>query len=360
MVYFDQMTEFKPFFANNLITWYQEHKRDLPWRHSMDPYRIWLSEIILQQTRVSQGMPYYLKFLEAFPTVEKLAEAPETKVLKLWQGLGYYSRARNLHATAKTIANDRKGVFPDNYTDLVKLKGIGDYTASAIASICFNEAAAVVDGNVFRVLSRVFGISTPINTSSGQKKFKKLAKQLIDLAQPGTYNQALMEFGSLYCVPKNPDCENCIYRYKCSAFQNDKVGELPRKLKAKPSVKRYFNYVVLLSDNRKTFLEQRQEKGIWHKLYEFPLIESSNKIDLEMLKSTTQFKEITKDIEIKSVVLYNEKSVLHKLSHQNLYARFWIVEILESGKNFLSIPEIEEYAVPVLIDNFVSEFFEKY
>jgi len=360
MVYFRQMTESAHFFATNLIPWYAENKRNLPWRNNSDPYRVWLSEIILQQTRVQQGLPYYLKFLEAFPTVEELANAPEAKVLKLWQGLGYYSRARNLHATAKTITNEMGSVFPDNYSDLLKLKGVGDYTASAIASICYNEPAAVVDGNVFRVLSRVFGISTPINTTSGQKEFKKLALQLIDKGQPGTHNQALMEFGARQCVPKNPDCGSCIFQNRCLAFLNNSVAKLPVKLKSKPSVKRYFNYLVFISHNEKTLLEQRLGKGIWHKLYEFPLIETSKKIDLQTLKSMVEFQKFTNDLKVTSITLYNEKPVLHKLSHQDLYAQFWIVEVSEARKNFVFLSEIGDYAVPVLIDNFVSEFFESY
>lgn len=360
MVYFRRMIESVHFFATDLIPWYVENKRDLPWRNNSDPYRVWLSEIILQQTRIQQGLPYYLGFLKAFPTVEELANAPEAKVLKLWQGLGYYSRARNLHATAKTITKEMGAVFPDNYSDLLKLKGVGDYTASAIASICFNEAVAVVDGNVFRVLSRVFGISTPINTTAGQKEFKMLAQKLIDTEQPGIHNQALMEFGALHCVPKNPDCGGCIFKNRCFAFLNDSVEKLPVKLKPKPSVKRYFNYLVFISHNEKTLLEQRLGKGIWHKLYEFPLIETSRKIDLQTLKSMVEFQKLTHDLKVISITLYNEKPVLHKLSHQDLYTRFWIVEVSEVRENFVFLSEIGDYAVPVLIDNFVSEFFGSY
>ena len=247
---------------------------------------------MLQQTRVAQGLPYYLKFINTYPTVQDLANSPEDEVLKLWQGLGYYSRARNLHTTAKMVTEEMDGVFPDNYKDLLKLKGVGEYTASAIASICFNEPQAVVDGNVYRVLSRVFGISTPINKGNGPKEFKNLAQQLIDKKQPGTFNQAIMEFGARHCVPRNPDCNCCIFNDSCVAFQKNEVEELPVKIKAKPVKKRYFNYLVVLSENENTILKQRIGKGIWHKLYEFPLVETSEEVDIEDLKNLPQFQDL--------------------------------------------------------------------
>ena len=234
------MKETLDFFAKNLIDWYLDNKRDLPWRSTKDPYFIWLSEIILQQTRVAQGTPYYLAFTSAFGDVKSLADAPQAKVLKLWQGLGYYSRARNLHIAAKYVANELDGIFPATYKGLLELKGVGDYTASAVGSICFDLPNAVVDGNVYRVLSRIFGISTPINTTQGVKDFKALAQQLLDTSQPGTYNQALMEFGARFCVPQNPNCEQCIFQYKCDAYKNKQVANLPVKLKKLKIKKRYF------------------------------------------------------------------------------------------------------------------------
>ncbi|PHR11463.1 MAG: A/G-specific adenine glycosylase [Aequorivita sp.] len=354
------MPKIKLDFSNKLITWYLHNKRDLPWRNTANPYHIWLSEIMLQQTRVLQGLPYYLKFIEAYPKVEDLATATEEEVLKNWQGLGYYSRARNLHATAKWISEEFNGVFPNNYQDLLKLKGVGDYTASAIASISFNQPEAVVDGNVYRVLSRVFGISTPINIGPGQKEFKKLAQQLIDTTQPGIYNQAIMEFGARYCVPQNPDCPNCIFNDSCIAFQQNKVAELPVKIKGKPVKKRYFNYLVILSENERTVLQQRLGKGIWHKLYEFPLIETSEEITLSGLKKLPQFQDFSKKLNIENISPFNEKPVVHKLSHQHLYTRFWIIETFGKTKSSIPISEISNYAVPVLIANFVSEFFENY
>ena len=354
------MPKIAPYFSKKLIVWYLQNKRDLPWRNTNNPYHIWLSEIMLQQTRVLQGLPYYLKFIEAYPKVEDLASAPEDEVLKLWQGLGYYSRARNLHATAKRVANEMEGIFPNNYKDLLKLKGVGDYTASAIASISFNQPEAVVDGNVYRVLSRFFGISTPINSTAGQKEFKQLAQELIDKEQPGTFNQAIMEFGARYCVPQNPDCENCIFNDSCVAFQQKKVAQLPVKIKSKPVKQRFFNYLVILSENERTVLQQRNGKGIWHKLYEFPLIETSKEIEVSELQKLPQFQDFSDKINIRNISLYNEEAVVHKLSHQHLNTRFWIIETLDETESSVAISEIESYAVPVLIANFVSEFFENY
>ncbi|MGO3183964.1 MAG: A/G-specific adenine glycosylase [Aequorivita sp.] len=347
-------------FSKKLISWYLQNKRELPWRNTVNPYHIWLSEIMLQQTRVKQGLPYYLKFVEAYPTVEDLANATEDEVLKMWQGLGYYSRARNLHATAKMVSEEMSGIFPDNYKDLLKLKGVGDYTASAIASISFNQPEAVVDGNVYRVLSRYFGIATPINITAGQKEFKQLAQELIDKKQPGMYNQAIMEFGARYCVPQNPDCANCIFKDSCLAFQQNKVTELPVKIKAKPVKKRYFNYLVFFSEDEHTVLQQRTGKGIWHKLYEFPLIETSEDVNLSTLRKQPQFQSYSEKLKIINISLFNEKPVIHKLSHQHLNTRFWIVETSKESEISVPISEITSYAVPVLIENFVSEFFGNY
>ena len=222
-------------FYNYLIKWYLENKRDLPWRKTTNPYHIWLSEIMLQQTRVAQGMPYFLSFVEAFPTVFDLAKAEEEQVLKLWQGLGYYSRARNLHKTAQYIATELNGVFPDNYKDLLQLKGVGDYTAAAIASFSYNEAVPVVDGNVFRVLSRYFDLDTDIAQAFAKKEFAALAFELMPKDTPATFNQAIMEFGALQCVPKNPDCAVCVFNESCAALQKKKVELLPVKSKKSKS-----------------------------------------------------------------------------------------------------------------------------
>ena len=244
-------------FSNLLIQWYLHNKRDLPWRKTIDPYRIWLSEIILQQTRVDQGMAYYFKFIYNFPSVFDLAKASEEDVLKLWQGLGYYSRARNLHFSAKYIVNELKGTFPANYYNLIKLKGVGDYTASAIASICYNESTAVVDGNVYRVLARYFGINTPINTSKGIKKFKQLAQELIDSKNPGTYNQAAMELGATVCKPQKPLCNECVFNNSCVALSKNLISNLPVKVNKLKIKQRYFNYLVITTGNNKTRIEKR-------------------------------------------------------------------------------------------------------
>ncbi len=340
--------------SKSLIQWYLINKRDLPWRETTDPYRIWLSEIMLQQTQVAQGLPYYLKFLDAFPTVNDLANADEEQVLKLWQGLGYYSRARNLHATAKYVSNELKGVFPDNYSDLKKLKGVGDYTASAIASICYKEPKAVLDGNVFRVLARLYGIDIPINSSEGQKLFSKLSQELLDEKNPDTNNQAIMEFGARHCKPKQPLCKTCVFNTKCVALKEAKVAELPVKLKKVNVKKRYFNYVVPISNTNMSVLNKRPVKGIWANLYEFPLIETSDVIEhqpfLEELSNQDLFKEHF------DVSLYNEVPIVHKLSHQHIHTRFWIATTNEVLQDEIPMSELENYPVPVLIANFIKEF----
>ena len=345
-------------FSKKLILWYLAHKRDLPWRTTAIPYYIWLSEIILQQTRVEQGLPYYQAFITEYPTVENLANASEEQVLKLWQGLGYYSRARNLHATAKYVSNELNGVFPTSYRELIKLKGVGDYTASAIASICFNEATAVVDGNVYRALARYFGIATPINSSLGIKEFKNLAQQLIDVDKPGNHNQALMEFGARQCKPQNPNCDVCIFNDSCVALQQKKISELPVKLKKTKVKNIYFNYIVLISENKNTFLQKRIGKGIWQNLYEFPLIETEKDIEIEELNSLRVFQDVSKKFEINSLILYNEVPILHKLSHRNIYTRFWIAETSKNNYKAISISQIETYPVPKLIGNFITTFFK--
>jgi len=286
-----------------------------------------------------------------------LANAPEEEVLKLWQGLGYYSRARNLHATAKYISEELNGVFPSNYKDLLKLKGVGDYTASAIASICFQEPAAVVDGNVYRVLARFFGITTPINSTAGIKVFKTLAQELLPPQDFGTYNQAIMEFGARQCKPQNPACDFCIFKNNCVSFQKNQVSLLPVKLKKNKEKKRYFNYLVLLSEEQKTLLQQRTGKGIWKQLYEFPLIETVNEIGIQELEVLEDFKIISKKHSFNAVMLYNDNSIVHKLSHQHLYTRFWIVETSKNIADGVFYEEINKYPVPVLIESFITEFF---
>lgn len=350
------MSKNLPWFSNHLIYWYLENKRNLPWRETNDPYHIWLSEIMLQQTRVEQGLPYYIKFTNAFPTVLDLANATEEKVLKLWQGLGYYSRARNLHTTAKHVVFNLGGKFPSTHKQLLELKGVGDYTASAIASICFNKPNAVVDGNVYRVLSRVFGIDTPINSTKGISEFKNLAQELINVTQPGTFNQALMEFGARHCTPKNPKCSDCIFNTKCVALKENRISELPIKLKKTKVKKEFFNYLVCLSENNKTLLQKRTSKGIWQNLYQFPLIESSKKWDRGTLIKSADFIEFSEKIDLISLTKWNEKVIIHKLSHKHLHTTFWILKIKEIPTDAISYSKIHSFPVPVLIENFISNF----
>ncbi|MGJ8548181.1 A/G-specific adenine glycosylase [Winogradskyella wichelsiae] len=342
-------------FKTKLINWYSVKKRELPWRETNEPYYIWLSEIILQQTQVKQGLPYYEEFVANYPTIFDLAKASETSVLKLWQGLGYYSRARNLHATAKHIVNELEGEFPNNYKDLLKLKGVGDYTASAIASIAFNEVAAVVDGNVYRVLSRYFGIETAINSTAGIKEFKLLATSLIDKKQPAIFNQAIMEFGALQCKPKNPDCETCPFKDSCVALQNNRISELPLKLKKTKVTTKYFNFLVCIDHNKHTLIEKRTHKGIWLNLYQFPLIESQKSLTSEEFHLLDVENTVLETIDFE-YSLYNEVDIVHKLSHQHLHTKFWIIEAKTLSKQAIPIKSLSEYPVPTLINDFINQF----
>jgi A/G-specific adenine glycosylase len=314
-----------------------------------------LSEIILQQSQVKQGLPYYDAFVEKYPTVFDLANVNEGEVLKLWQGLGYYSRARNLHATAKHIANTLNGKFPNTYKDLLELKGVGDYTASAIASICFNEVAAVVDGNVYRVLSRYFGIETPINSSKGAKEFKLLAQELIDKKQPAEFNQAIMEFGATQCKPQNPDCDICPFSISCIAFNKNKISDLPVKIKSAKARKKYFNFLIFISEDGKTVLHKREGKGIWQNLYQFPLFETGISVEKESVIRHIKDDDLLKGASFR-LSLYNKEPIVHKLSHQHLYTKFWIVNVNSLPVKGISINEIREYAVPILISNFIESF----
>lgn len=343
-------------FSNKIIAWYQLQKRDLPWRETKDPYRVWLSEIIMQQTRVAQGLSYYNKFIDNYPRLHDLANASEQEVLKLWQGLGYYSRARNLLFTAKVIINDLGGRFPLTYDELIKLKGIGEYTAAAISSFCNDEVRSVVDGNVYRVLARYFGIHTPINTTQAKKEFKALASELIDRSEPGLYNQAIMEFGALQCTSMRPNCKDCPLHNDCIALQKDQVGILPKKEKRQKITKRFFNYLVLETKENETFVKQRKGKGIWQNLYEFPLVETTNEIDFDDLVTNIDFVNLVKKQNF-NVQLITPEPIIHKLSHQHLNVRFWSVR-LDRLENNRSIPwkEVMKYPFPIVIYNFIERY----
>ncbi|MGB5264533.1 MAG: A/G-specific adenine glycosylase [Lutimonas sp.] len=341
--------------SNLLISWYLNNKRDLPWRESKDPYIIWLSEVILQQTRIAQGTDYFIQFTQQFPNVFALASASEDEVLKLWQGLGYYSRARNLHHTAKLIVNQFGGVFPKTYEDLKKLKGIGDYTASAISSICFNEVRAVVDGNVYRVLSRYFNIDTAINSSSGVKEFKAIAQNIISEKDPGLHNEALMELGALICTPRNPKCEVCPLSESCLAIKNNKVDSLPYKLRKIKTKTRYFNFIVFNIANQKTVLEQRKEKDIWQHLYQFPLIESGEELGHESILESQILDGLDQD-ESFQLKLFNQHNIVHILTHQKILAKFWVIQTKSDHKNAVEWNNVSNFAVPVIISNFLEKF----
>ena len=345
----------KDIFSKPLILWYLKNRRDLPWRKSRDPYRIWLSEIILQQTRIAQGTEYYEKFTVEFDTVFELAAASEEQVLKLWQGLGYYSRARNLHETARHLAEGLDGKFPENYKGLVQLKGVGDYTASAIASIAFDLPHATVDGNVYRVLSRFFGINTPIDASKGIREFKSLAQELLDPNQPGNHNQAVMELGALVCTPKRPKCETCPLQDNCYAHLAKQTDLFPVK-KGKTKVrKRFFNYLVLDSSEGLTRIKKRMGRDIWKHLYEFPLLESSESIaDPESIENhvVSEF-DLGKAYGLKK---FNSETVVHKLSHQELHMDFWLIRTDEKLAHTTPWEDLENHALPVPLQNFVDKY----
>ncbi|MGX1928397.1 A/G-specific adenine glycosylase [Flagellimonas sp. 2504JD4-2] len=338
-------------FSQHILKWYGQNKRELPWRATKDPYKIWLSEIMLQQTRVAQGMPYYHKFLDAFPTVYGLANASEEQVLKLWQGLGYYSRARNLHATAKMVVEQYNGKFPDSYKELRNLKGVGDYTASAIASICFDLPEPVVDGNVYRVLARYFGVGLPINSTEGIKYFKALAREVMNTKNIRDYNQGIMEFGAIQCSPKKPYCLHCPLNESCVALKENKVADLPIKINKTKIKNRYFNYLIYMDGDGKTLLEQRTGKGIWQNLYQFPLMESEKILDGKALKDA--LKGINGYPTSTTIKLHNQDPIVHKLSHQHLYTKFWVLNTEQPIENGIPWKNIESFPVPVLIADFI-------
>lgn len=337
-------------FSTKIIHWYNQNYRDLPWRNTTDAYKIWLSEIILQQTRVSQGLPYYINFITAFPTVNDLANADEQQILKLWQGLGYYSRARNLHFTAKFVMENHNGIFPNSYDELLKLKGIGTYTAAAIASFSSNEAVAVVDGNVFRVLSRVFNVNYDISQNASKKYFIELASRVLSTTQPNIHNQAIMEFGALQCVPKSPNCMECIFASSCEAFKLKIVPELPVKSKKVKVTKRFLNYILVIDASEKYEMNKRTENGIWKNLFEFPCIESESEIDETEILNQLQVK-----YSIKNFHYFDSFDVLHKLSHQHLNIKFYTIEINDCITTGYTFEEMKLLPVPIVLHNFIEK-----
>jgi len=341
-------------FSKTLIQWYLQNKRDLPWRNNTNPYIIWLSEIMLQQTRVAQGLPFFFRFTEAFPTVFELANASEEVVLKHWQGLGYYSRARNLHKTARYIAFELNGAFPKSYTELLKLKGVGEYTAAAIASFAYNESVPVVDGNVYRVLSRYFDVETDIASSSAKNKFAQLANALIPKDKADVFNQAIMEFGALQCVPKNPDCTRCVLNDSCLALQKKKVAQLPIKSKKNKVTNRYFNYLVFSDDNDNTIICKRTQKGIWQNLYEFPLLETQIEESEQNILELIQNQNFVEN-KIQEIDLFNLETIRHKLSHQQLHIKFWKIKVKGKMLDGMDCESASKFPFPIVIFNFIEK-----
>jgi A/G-specific adenine glycosylase len=345
-------------FNNQLVQWYQTNKRQLPWRSTSDAYIIWLSEIILQQTRVEQGLPYFNRFLENYPDVASFAAADEDDILKLWQGLGYYSRGRNMLKTARMVNELYDGKFPETYEQLIKLKGIGQYTAAAIASFSANEAKAVVDGNVYRVLARYFGIYEPINSSKGQKTFQLLADDLLDRQRPGQHNQAMMEFGAMLCKPKNPCCDICPVRLGCYAYANNAVADLPVKLNKLKIRERFFNY-FLITDGDTILMNKRDDKDIWANMYDLPLIETSSLLDMEELVLLPQVKEFFGgDIKMAAPPVVKK----HVLTHQRLYVRLITLQNvpvkLKEDWFFTPVDDMKKLAIPRIVFLFLEGIFD--
>jgi len=347
-------------FTEKILKWYQRNKRDLPWRMTRDPYKIWLSEIILQQTRIDQGLPYYQHHLEQFPTIFDLARSSEQEVLKLWQGLGYYSRARNLHMTAKEIVTRWAGNFPDSYEKVIKLPGIGEYTAAAIASISFGEPYPVVDGNVLRFFSRYFGIRDPINTSIARKTVSRKASELIDRSDPGTFNQGIMEFGALFCKPSNPECSRCIFRKTCYANCNGLADRLPVKAKQKTRRNRYFHYLLIrLKGGDTIYLKKREDQDIWKNLFDLPLIEATRHLTWNELITTNEWESLFYRNKIKKQRISGIYK--HVLTHQVLITRFYEVEITRPIIYQLlpvSMVLLKKYPLPRLIERYLHEAME--
>jgi len=327
-------------FAETLISWYEEHKRDLPWRGESDPYKIWVSEIILQQTRVQQGWDYYLRFIDNFPNIKTLSEADEERVLKVWQGLGYYSRARNMHAAAREIMAEHNGNFPDTYDKILSLKGIGKYTAAAIASIAFKLPYPAVDGNVIRIVSRIFGICEDVTQQTVVKRITEICEKVIDPKQPGVFNQAAMDFGAMQCVPRNPNCDECPFQSNCYAYNNNLVDILPIKKKKSELKHRYFHYTIYISDNQ-TIIEKRTKSDIWRNMYQFPLKETQSDHFPDKPAFTT----------------------METLSHQIIHAAFYVKSVKKIPKTsdnqfVILFNDIENYPIPKIMTEFLRYFNE--
>ncbi|MFZ4724018.1 MAG: A/G-specific adenine glycosylase [Paludibacter sp.] len=344
------------YISSTLISWYNFNKRELPWRDINDPYKIWISEIILQQTRVNQGLSYYQKFIERFPTVIILAEANEEEVLKYWQGLGYYSRARNLHKAAQQIITAYNGIFPNKHNEVIKLAGIGEYTAAAICSFAYNQPYSVVDGNVYRVLSRLLGIETPIDSVIGKKQFASLAYELLDKSNPAIHNQAIMEFGAIQCVPVSPDCSTCCLKNNCKAYELNLISFLPIKSKKIKVTHRFFNYFFIEFEGQ-TYLQKRTEKDVWQHLYEFPLIELDHLLSTIEIYENEQVKNLFEGI-TDVQILKTTNPMKHVLTHRVIFAQFFTIKVSNENETIgkflkVQLKDIEEYPVSRLMELFI-------
>jgi A/G-specific adenine glycosylase len=345
-------------FTKKLLLWdKKKNTRSMPWKGEKDPYKIWLSEIILQQTRVEQGWAYYENFIKTFPTIQQLAKAPEKKIFKMWEGLGYYNRCKNLIATAKKITKEYNGIFPQSYEEILQLKGVGTYTASAIASFAFNLPKAVVDGNVERIISRYFGINTPVDTVDGKKIYQLLAEALLDEKKPGIYNQAIMDFGAVICKPQNPLCAQCPQQQDCQAYQMGVTEELPIKSKKTPKKNRWFYYLVIDFDGL-TYIHKRNEKDIWQNLYEFVLVESKQQMEEKKILQNTSIKKILGDVQA-NVKTISEK-YKQQLSHQTIHLQFIHISIPKplkglKGYERMGSKEIKKAPFPQPLSKYISQ-----
>jgi A/G-specific adenine glycosylase len=345
-------------FTKRLLKWHQENPIEMPWKNTTDPYAIWLSEVILQQTRVAQGLPYYVKILAAYPTVQHMANAPIDALLKLWQGLGYYSRARNLHETAKHVSKVLNGKFPNSYTTLLNLTGVGPYTAAAIASFCYNEKVAVVDGNVYRVLARIFGITTPIDSSIGKTEFQFLANQLISSQFPAAFNQAIMNYGSSVCMPLKPLCNSCVFNNKCVAFYNQNISLYPQKSKKLNIKKREFQFILIIDIHNNVIIEKRLANDIWKGLFQFPVFEgdtATNQLSLNDWLTT-----VCKDWSL----LHQSEELHQTLTHQKLTCKFYIYKCskihegsIAGNQHLVTTNKLKEYAWPKVIATYLENHF---
>ena len=337
-----------------LQNWYERNKRDLPWRNTQSPYKIWLSEIILQQTRVDQGLPYYEKFIDKYPDVYFLSKAEDDDIFKLWQGLGYYNRARNMLHTARFIVKECNGRFPGNYDEILKLKGVGKYTAAAIASFAYNLPYAVVDGNVSRVISRMYCIEEPMNSTKGIHQIGELAEEILDVESPGIHNQAIMEFGSQLCTPVNPNCDICPLKSSCIAFNKNKVNTLPIKERKTKIKNRYLNYFAV-EYNNSFYLNKRQGNDIWRNLYEFVLIETSKKNSLEEIINGDEWQKLFENVN--PIIDGDVVTFKHQLSHRLVHASFYYIKIkkplVNTNFNLVAANEISKFPVSRLTEKYM-------